>query len=130
MCLLSGGLVDGARGLRTPDLLTAHQALPQLSYSPVELVVGCVAYRVFLVVLGSRQSQIDVPPPANVGDRDVVAAVRLGTVRGDRVDLGCAVGRTDIALRRVSARARRDRDHTAAQGCRLALHAEQPPRDV
>ena len=30
----SGGLISGARGTRTPDLLTASQALSQLSYSP------------------------------------------------------------------------------------------------
>jgi hypothetical protein len=37
---LNNAVADsGARGTRTPDLLTAGQALSQLSYGPMELVV-------------------------------------------------------------------------------------------
>ena len=70
--------VSGASRARTGDLVTASHALSQLSYSPVERVRRGIGYRELLVVSRRRQSQMDLPPPAHVRDRDQIATAGSG----------------------------------------------------
>ena len=62
-----------SQGARTPDLLAASQALSQLSYGPVELVIRRVGYRVLLVVSRRGEPSRYFPLP-DVRDRHQVAA--------------------------------------------------------
>ena len=76
--------------------MTASHALSQLSYSPKRIIDGHLNTDE-LAVSRRSEAQMRVRAMLELVDWKEETAIELVTVGGDTVDLGCAVGRPDVA---------------------------------
>src|SRR5215208_6003496 len=125
-------LVSGAEGARTPGLRHAMTALSQLSYGPrapncsLEREIDSPVDPSALPISGRRQPQLDCVPPPEAFNGYVVAAVDLGAIGRDRIDLVWRIRTPDVSAGPPAARTARNDNDVAAFRRRLALDAYQP----
>jgi hypothetical protein len=91
---------SGADGTRTRGLYAASVPLYQLSYSPIEVVIGCKVNAGPLPVPGGLEPQIDGSPIREQRFRKKVATVELTAIDRDEVDLARFISLDDLAARR------------------------------
>ena len=128
-------ILDGADGTRTRGLLAASQSLSQLSYGPSMVsqssreveVVGPID-AASLVVSSGRQPEVELRSAFELLDRKKEAAIELGAVSSERVNLRGRVKAPTQSFASSSGRVAAHDDDVVVPRGPLALNANQSIR--
>jgi hypothetical protein len=122
---------NGASRTRTGDLLHAEQTLSQLSYGPAtaqcsrEFEIDRPIDPGSLIVPRGTSPELDCTSMPKHRKRKEVAAIRVGTVRGEGVNLVGGIRAPEQASSISSTRVTTHDDHVGGQPAPFALHTDE-----